>query len=99
VRFCAPDIFFIFDTAKLASSLHPAMYRSFAAAAVAAFNGRAATQTAQLANMTWGPVTVGSMWPIYWTEGTGQPVTFSLSNATWSYNTFGKLKKLCQAHF
>jgi hypothetical protein len=75
------------------------MYRSLVAAAVAAFIGRAAAQTAQFANMTWGPVTVGSLWPIHWTEGTGQPVTLSLSNATWSYNIFGKFKKHCQAHF
>ena len=66
------------------------MHRSFIAAAVAALVGTTVAQTAEFVNMTFGPVTVGSLWPITWSEGNGQAVSLTLFNATWNYTVFGK---------
>ena len=66
------------------------MYRSFVAAAVTAMIGRTVAQTADFVNMTFGPVTVGSMWHVMYSAGNGQPLTLNLANATWTWKIFGR---------
>jgi hypothetical protein len=67
------------------------MYCSLIAAAMAALASGVVAQQAEFVNMTWGPTTVGSMWPVSWSVGNGQPVALLLTNATWGYTIFGKM--------
>jgi hypothetical protein len=66
------------------------MYRSLFAAAMAALASGVMAQQADFVNMTWAPVTVGSLWPVSWSVGNGQPVSLLLTNETWTYIIFGK---------
>lgn len=72
------------------------MYRSFIVAAVVAMAGRTVAQTADFVNTTWDPVTVGSLWPVHWSEGNGEPVTLYLGNATWTYTIVGEFAPLVE---
>ena len=72
------------------------MYRSFIAAAVAAFVSGTVARTADFVNMTFAPVTVGSVVHVTWSAGNGQPVTLNFANATWTSTVFGKSDLQCQ---
>ncbi|KAJ4502060.1 hypothetical protein HRR83_009240 [Exophiala dermatitidis] len=58
------------------------MHHSLSALAIGAFAYKAMAQTASFDGMTWGPVTVGQVWPIHWTVGTGDPVSLVFGNTT-----------------
>ncbi|EXJ95851.1 hypothetical protein A1O1_00976 [Capronia coronata CBS 617.96] len=61
---------------------------SFSILAIGALAYKAMALTATFDGMTWGPVTVGQVWPIHWTVGDGDPVDLVLGNTTWNSPVF-----------